>query len=429
MIEPIQIGILGLGVVGSGTVALLRQNQHEIEQKVGAPVVVRRIAVRDLHKRRAVEVDRSLLTKNPTEVVDDPQIQVICELIGGVSPAREYVLRAIRNGKHIVTANKELLAKEGHEIMAEAAARKLDFLFEGSVAGGIPIIQPMKNALAGNRVQEVKGIVNGTTNYILTRMTAENAEFHEVLAEAQALGYAEADPTSDVEGYDAQYKLAILSSIAFTARVPVQGVYVEGITRVEKRDIECARDLGYVIKLLAVAQRVGEDSIQARVHPALLPSHHPLASTNDVFNAVYLRGDAVGDLMFYGRGAGMMPTGSAVVGDIIDVCRNIRFGSTGRVACTCFEERSMLPIERIVTRYYLRMIVRDEPGALAAIANVLGENLVSIEQVVQRACGDSQAEIVWITHKVEEARLRAAVEGIARLPAVLSLRNWLRVES
>jgi homoserine dehydrogenase len=431
--ENINIGFLGLGVVGSGAVTLLEQNRASIERKVGSRVTIRRIAVRDLAKKRAVEVDRSIVTNNPIEVLDDPEIDIVCELIGGVSPAREYVLRALRNGKHVVSANKELIAKEGHQIIEEADKRHLDFQFEGAVGGGIPIIQPMRNALAGNQVQEMMGIVNGTTNYILTRMTLEGADFDEVLREAQAKGYAEADPSSDVGGFDAQYKIAILSSIAFNSRVHVPDVYVEGITHITKRDIDCARELGYVIKLLGIATRVGEDGMQVRVHPALLPTAHPLASTNDVYNAVYIRGDAVGDVMFYGRGAGMMPTGSAVVGDIVDVCRNIRFGSTGRVSSSCFEEKRMIPMDQVESKYYLRMLVDDRPRVLASIAGVLGDHEVSIESVVQKAvphniAESDQAEIIWVTHEVREANMRAALAEIKKLPAVSAVNNWLRVE-
>ena len=249
MKDTINIGILGLGVVGSGTVALLEQNQESIDQKVGGPVRNRKIAVRDLGKRRSINVDRSLVTNNPIEVLDDPEIDVICELIGGVSPAREYVQRALQNGKHVISANKELIAKEGHLLIAEADRLKLDFQFEGAVGGGIPIIQPMRNGLSGNKIREMMGIVNGTTNYILTRMTLEGAEFETVLREAQSLGYAEADPTSDVGGFDAQYKIAILSSIAFNSRVNVADVYVEGITHITGRDIECARDICVILRV------------------------------------------------------------------------------------------------------------------------------------------------------------------------------------
>ena len=426
--ETINIGILGLGTVGSGTVALLQQNRAEIERKIGARIHIRKIAVRDLHKKRQVEVDRGLLTNNPHEVLDDPSIDIVCELIGGVSPAKEYVLRALTNGKHVVSANKELIAKDGHDVMEEAGRRRLDFQFEGSVGGGIPIIQPMKNGLGGNKVQELMGIVNGTTNYILTRMTQEGADFQEVLADAQARGYAEADPSSDVDGFDAQYKVAILSSIAFTSRVQVPDVYVEGITHITALDIERARELGYVIKLVAMAERIGDEAMQVRVHPALLPITHPLASVNDVFNAIYLRGDAVGDVMFYGRGAGMMPTGSAVVGDIMDVCRNILHDSGARIQCTCYDKKKMLPMEAVETKYYIRMNVEDRPKVLASIAGVLGDNNVSIESVVQKTTGESHAEIIWVTHKTRESDLRNALAQIKQLPAVSSVDNWLRVE-
>lgn len=427
MKETINIGILGLGVVGSGTVKVLRENRALIERKLGANLHVRRIAVRDLHKKRAVEVDRALLTNDPFEVLDDPSIDVICELIGGVSPAKEFVLKALANGKHVVSANKELIAKEGHDVMEEAGRRSLDFQFEGSVGGGIPIIQPMKNALGGNKVEEVVGIVNGTTNYILTQMTLHGTDFEDALREAQARGYAEADPTSDVEGFDAQYKIAILSSIAFTSRVHVNDVYVEGITRIGKRDIQRAHELGYVIKLVGIGVRVGEDAMQVRVHPALLQESHPLASTHDVNNAIFVRGDAVGDVMFYGPGAGMMPTGSAVVGDIMDVCRNILHGSTGRIACTCFEQKKMLPMDSVETKYFIRMTVSDRPKVLASIAGVLGDHEVSIESVVQTALSNDQAEIIWVTHHVRESNLRASLDDIRRLPVVSAIDNWLRV--
>jgi homoserine dehydrogenase len=426
--DTIRIGILGLGVVGSGTVALLQKNRVSIEKKIGAKIEITKIAVRDLNKKRLVTVDRGLLTNHCEEVLDNPENDLICELIGGVSPAKEYVLHALRNGKHVVTANKELIAKEGHDLLHEAMSRRLDFQFEGSVGGGIPIIQPMKNALGGNEIQEIMGIVNGTTNYILTRMTHEGAEFNDVLEDAKAKGYAETDPSSDIEGYDAQYKIAILSSIAFTSQVNVNDVYVEGITHITRRDIQCAQELGYTIKLLGIANRIGEDQMQVRVHPTLLPSEHPLASTHDVYNAIFVRGDAVGDVMFYGRGAGMMPTGSAVVGDIMDVGRNILFGSTGRISCTCFQQRRMASMDLVETKYYIRMIVIDRPKVLSAIAGVLGDHQVSIESVVQKAHLDENAEIIWVTHKTKEKNLRSALESIRELPVVLSIENFLRVE-
>ena len=426
--DRIEIGILGLGVVGSGTVDLLEKNRAEIERKIGIPYHIKRIAVRDIEKRRSVTVERSLLTTNAFEVLDDPDIDIVCELIGGVEPAKDFVLRALQNGKHVVTANKEMIAKEGHALMELASVKQLDFQFEGSVAGGIPIIQPMKNALSGNQVQEVLGIINGTTNYILTKMSQEHASFDDVLREAQAHGYAEVDPTSDIEGYDAQYKIAILGSIAFTSRVPVNEVYVEGITKIAAADIACAEELGYTIKLVGVARRVGEDRMQVRVHPALLAKSHPLAATNDVYNAILIKGDPVGDVMFYGRGAGSGPTGSAVVGDIMDVCRNLQFGSTGRIACTCFGHKTMQPIEEVVTRHYLRMTVADRPKVLAAIATVLGEFEISIESVVQKATHDGHAEIVWVTHEAPGRNIAGALKQIGALEVVTTISNWIRVE-
>jgi homoserine dehydrogenase len=297
------------------------------------------------------------------------------------------------------------------------------------VAGGIPIIQPMKNALAGNRVTEVMGIINGTTNYILTKMSQEHIDFQEVLREAQAHGYAEADPTSDIEGFDAQYKIAILASIAFTSRVSLSDIHVEGITKIEAADIESARELGYVVKLVGIARRVEGDRMQVRVHPTLLPQAHPLASTNGVYNAVLVRGETVGDVMFYGRGAGSGPTGSAVVGDIMDVCRNLRYGSTGRVSCTCFEHKRMQPIDEVETRHYLRMTVQDKPKVLAAIATVLGNNGISIESVVQKATHSGLAEIVWVTHEATGRQVTQALAEIKGLSVVLDVANWLRVEA
>ena len=339
----INIGILGLGVVGSGTVRVLTENAEDIARKVGVPVVVKRIAVRDRTKARDVEVDPALLTERPEDVTDDPEIDILCELIGGVDPAHGLVLRAIRSGKNIVTANKEMMAKAGHDLLHEAENRDLDFSFEGSVGGGIPIIQPLKQALAANKFSQIMGIVNGTTNYILSKMTAEDADFADVLAEAQGRGYAETDPTNDIEGYDAQYKTAILSSIAFTSRVdPATTSTWKASTQIAKRDIEVAKDLGYVIKLVGIGSDLGDALSDPRVIPVLLPKSHPLASVNDVYNAVYLKGNAVGDVMFYGRGAGSLPTGSAVVGDIIEIARNIRRGATGRLGCTCYDHKPAL---------------------------------------------------------------------------------------
>lgn len=426
--DRVEIGVLGLGVVGSGTVDLLQRNRADIERKIGLPFHIKRIAVRNLNKKRAVEVDHGLLTTDAYEILDDPDIDIVCELIGGVEPAKTFVMRALQNGKQVVTANKEMLAKEGADLMELAGKRGLDFQFEGSVGGGIPIIQPMKNALGGNKVQEVMGIINGTTNYILTKMTQEKANFDEVLAEAQAHGYAEVDPTSDIEGFDAQYKIAILSSIAFTSRINVNDVYVEGITKVSARDIEFADELGYVIKLVGIGKRVDDNRVQVRVHPTLLRKDHPLAATNDVYNAVFVKADSVGDVMFYGRGAGSGPTGSAVVGDIMDVCRNLRFGSTGRISCTCYDRKEVVPIEEVVSRHYLRMIVKDQPGVLANTARVFGEFDINIEAMVQKAPPGTETVIIWLMHETPSSSIMQALEEIRKLPQVVEVSNWMRVE-
>lgn len=426
--REIQIGILGLGVVGSGTVKILQDSAEVISQRVGARLVIKKIAVRDLHKSREVVVAQELLTDNPFEILDDPEIEIVAELVGGVDPCHGYLLRAIQSGKNIVTANKELMAKSGHDLLTAAEAAKKDFFLEGSVAGGIPILAALKESLAANNVREVMGIVNGTTNYILTRMTEEGADFSTVLTDAQRLGYAEADPTSDVDGHDAAYKLAILSSLAFNSVVAEESVGRQGIRHIQARDIAVARELGYRIKLIANAQCHADGSIHTRVHPALLPTAHPLASVNGVFNAVLVRGDAVGEVMFYGRGAGSLPTGSAVVGDLIACARNILAGATGRVGNTAYTKRPIRPSEAIESKFYVRLHALDKPKVLASIANVYGDFDVSIESVVQRALPGEEAEIVWVTHKSREHYLLGALDVISRLPAVSKVYNWIRVE-
>lgn len=425
--DLITIGFLGMGTVGSGALKILQDNRASIEQKIGAQIRVKKIAVAHLTKPRPPWVDRSLLTDRPEEVLEDPEIDIVVETIGGLEPAKSYMLRAIRNRKSVVTANKEVIARDGHELLMEAARQRVDFFFEGAVAGGIPIIRPLKIDLAGNRIERIIGIVNGTTNYILTKMTYEGRDFQDVLQEAQKLGYAEADPTYDIDGYDAAYKLAILASVAFQSQVPVDQVYHEGIRKVSARDIRYAQELGYVIKLLAIAKQ-SERGMELRVHPALVHARHPLSAVNDVFNALFIHGDAIGDVMFYGRGAGSLPTGSAVVGDIIDICKNLQFNSLSRISCTCFESKTVVPIEEVVTRYYIRMVVADQPGVLAQTAGVFGRYQVSIASVVQKEASEGDAEIVWITHPAKEANMQTALREIAELPVVREISTLIRVE-
>jgi len=424
--EVVRIGFLGAGTVGTGALALLARNAASIAQKVGCPLEVVRVADLDWDRPRPVDIPEAKRTTDASQVLEDPSIDIVVEVIGGVQPALSFVLRALANGKSVVTTNKELIAKHGKEILEEAGKRSLDVCFEGAVGGGIPIIRPLKQCLAGNRIQRILGIVNGTTNFILTEMSRGGKGFPEVLAEAQAKGYAEANPADDVEGVDASYKLAILASIAFTSRVDLADVYREGITHIGAADMEYARELGYVIKLLAIGVDTPQ-GLELRVHPALLPSSHPLAAVNDVYNAIFVEGDGVGRVMFYGRGAGADPTGSAVVGDLVDIARNLLRGATGRVSCTCFLDRPVKDMAQVQSEFYLRMQVVDRPGVLAKIATVFGEELVSLQSVVQRASYGDHAEIVWITHRVAEGNLVRSVERIGRLPEVVEISSKLRV--
>ena len=423
----VHVGLLGMGTVGTGVVKILTNNAHDILQKVGMPVNIKRIMVRQLDKSRDVDCNAEFTT-NIDDIIDDKEIDIVVELIGGTQPAKDYILRALRAGKHVITANKDVVAKFGHEILLVAEENKVDFLFEASVAGGIPIIRPLKQCLAANKISEVVGIINGTTNYMLTKMTNEGLDFDSVLAEAQAKGYAEADPTADVGGLDAARKIAILASIAFNSRVTIDDVYVEGITNISKADIGYAKEFGYVIKLLGIAKD-DEQGIDVRVHPAFIPVTHPLASVNDVFNAIYIKGDAVGETMFYGRGAGQMPTASAVVADIIDVARNIKHHSNGRILCTCFEEKSFCPVEQTESPYYIRLLVDDKPGVLAAIAGAFGAQLVSLHSVIQKSKVTNCAELVLITNQVVDSNLRLAINTLQSLPVVNKVCNVIRVEA
>jgi homoserine dehydrogenase len=423
----IKVGLLGLGNVGCGTVRALEENREAIERKIGARLVIQKICVLHPEKPRPISFDRSLLTTDASAIVDDPEIDIVAELMGGLEPARTYIDRALRNGKNIVTANKELLAKHGHELLQAAAERDLDLSFEGSVAGGIPIIQAMRISLAANRIHELMGILNGTTNYILTRMSTDGSDYETALVEAQAKGYAEADPTDDVDGYDAAYKLSILASLAFQSRIDLSSVYFEGIRKIGHQDIAFAKELGFVIKLVGIARET-EGRLQLRVHPVMLPSRHPLAAVNDVFNAIYVRGNAVGEVMFYGRGAGMMPTGSAVLADIMETARNLRCKATGRVSWDSFEERPTQDITEIRSNYYVRMQCQDRPKVLASVASVFGDFDVSIESVVQKRGTGESAEVVWVTHETTEGDIRKALGVVAQLPVVREISNWIRVE-
>lgn len=427
MNKKINVALLGFGTVGSGVIKILNTNGANFEPKIGASVNVKTILVRNPQKVRDVEFNGKIIT-DFSDIINDPEIDIVVEVMGGEEPAKDYILQALRAGKHVVTANKDVIAKYGKELFTAAEESGVDLMFEASVGGGIPIIRPLKQCLAANDISEVMGIVNGTTNYMLTKMTNEQMDFKDVLAEAQARGYAEADPTADIGGFDAARKIAILSSIAFGTRVSLDDVYVEGIARISKQDIEYAAELGYVIKLLAIA-RDTESGIDVRVHPAFIPANQPLATVNDVFNAIYVRGNAVGETMFYGRGAGQMPTASAVTADIIDVARNIMHKVNGRILCTCFNKKPLCNINNTKSEYYIRILVDDKPGVLAAIAGAFGAQQVSLNSVIQKRKVNNCAEIVLITYNVSEANIRLAIDTIRGMSVVNEVKNLIRVVS
>lgn len=422
----IHAALLGLGTVGTGVYKVLKSQEEEMEQKIGAAVAIKKILVRNLKKAAAKLQEPELLTDSWQEILEDESIDIIIEVMGGIHPAKEYITAALRAGKHVVTANKDLVASFGGELLDCAAEHHCDFLFEASVAGGIPIIRPLKQCLAGNHISEVVGIVNGTTNFILTKMTQEHMEFADALALATRLGYAEADPTADIQGYDAGRKVAIMASIAFNSRVTFEDVSTEGITHISSKDIRYAKELGCVIKLLGVAKNA-ENGIEVKVQPMLVPEGHPLASVNDSFNAVFVHGDAVDDAMFYGRGAGELPTASAIVGDVFDIVRNILFQCTGRISCTCYKELPIKKQEETESRFFLRLHVDDKPGVLAGIASVLGNYKVSIAQMIQKHRKEDFAEIVVVTSEVREGNFHDAMLIIEGMEAVHKISSVIRV--
>lgn len=422
----IHAALLGLGTVGTGVYKVLKSQEEEMEQKIGAAVAIKKILVRNLKKAAAKLQEPELLTDSWQEILEDESIDIIIEVMGGIHPTKEYITAALRAGKHVVTANKDLVASFGGELLDCAAEHHCDFLFEASVAGGIPIIRPLKQCLAGNHISEVVGIVNGTTNFILTKMTQEHMEFADALALATRLGYAEADPTADIQGYDAGRKVAIMASIAFNSRVTFEDVSTEGITHISSKDIRYAKELGCVIKLLGVAKNA-ENGIEVKVQPMLVPEGHPLASVNDSFNAVFVHGDAVDDAMFYGRGAGELPTASAIVGDVFDIVRNILFQCTGRISCTCYKELPIKKQEETESRFFLRLHVDDKPGVLAGIASVLGNYKVSIAQMIQKHRKEDFAEIVVVTSEVREGNFHDAMLIIEGMEAVHKISSVIRV--
>lgn len=424
-IRDVKVALLGSGTVGTGVYKLIQRQKEEMPYKIGANLSVAKVLVRDKSKKRD-GIDSALLTDQWEDILLDDEIQIVVEVMGGIEPARTYIMDALKAGKHVVTANKDLIAAYGKELLDQAEENGCDLLFEASVAGGIPILRPLKQCLAGNYLTEVMGIVNGTTNFILTKMSQEGMEFDEALALATEQGYAEADPTADIEGYDAGRKVAIMASIAFNSRVTFEDVHTEGITNITAKDIQYAKEMGCDIKLLGVAKNT-ETGIEVRVHPMLIPSSHPLATVNDAFNAVFVHGDAVDDAMFYGRGAGELPTASAVMGDIIDVARNIQFHCNGRIHCTCYKNIPIKKITEIESKYFMRMLVEDKPGVLAKIADTLGKSNVSIAQVVQKNKIGGYAELVVITHLVLEQNFADALVNIRNMDTTREISTVIRV--
>lgn len=431
--KEINVGLLGCGIVGTGVVRLLRDNSSILDEKLGARLTLKRIAVRDTGKNRGIQVPPGVLTGDFRQVLADPDISIIIELIGGCTPAREYVLEAIGNGKHVVTANKALLAVHGKELYEAAARNGVEIRYEAAVAGGIPVLSAIKGNMAANRFSSVLGILNGTCNYILTKMTEEGADFAAALRKAQELGYAEADPTFDIEGTDTAHKLSILISLCFGTWVAFRDIHVEGISSLTALDVDFADRLGYRIKLLAIGKRDG-DRVEARVHPAMVPMADPLAGISGVFNAVRLTGNYVGTVMFYGRGAGMEPTASAVVGDLMAIARNMLVGVGRRTAPLGFLDENITivpikPMTETICKYYLRFSVVDRPGILAKIAGALGEYGISIKSALQTArSGGEAVPLVIVTHEAPEVAVERALENIGMLGITAEPPQLIRIE-
>ena len=422
--KNIYIGMLGCGVVGSQVAALLEKNNAELSTRAGAKLVLKKIAVRDIKSARE-GINSALFTSDAQSVINDPEIDIIIEVMGGIDPARELILSAIKNGKSVVTANKALLATHGADLFTAADNKGVDLYYEAAVAGAIPIIRPMRESLVGDQITRVMGIVNGTTNYILTKMDEEGRAFADVLKEAQSLGYAEADPTADVEGMDAASKAAIIAGLAFHSRVSVDDVYREGISSITADDVAVAKTMNHVIKLLAIAELTSDDRISVRVHPTLIPRSHPLAAVRDAFNAVFVEAKSAGQLMFYGRGAGGAPTASAILGDVVAVARHRISDSVGPRESD-YADRAIAPIGDTKTQFLIRLNVADKPGVLAAIAQVFAKEAVSIQTVRQSGRGND-AELIVVSHGATEAALSSTVGALSKMDIVTKVESVLRV--
>jgi len=427
--KKVKIALLGLGNVGRGVWMILNSNKEEIMKRCGYEVEVAKVLVRDRNKPRGVEIPDELITTDFNDILNDDTIKIVVEVMGGIEPARDYMIKCMDKKKHIVTANKMLLATGGDELFEKADEKGIMFNYEASVAGGIPIIKGIDESLTANKIETLYGIVNGTTNYILGKMELEDADFSDALKEAQEKGYAEADPTSDIEGFDAQYKLAILASLAFGSKIDVKNVYREGITSIEAVDMKYAKEFKMAIKLLAIAKEIN-GKIELRVHPTMIPKKHPLANVYDSYNAVFIKGNAVGDVMFYGRGAGDLPTGSAVVSDIVSIVRsNVDTENPNPVVKNNLWKREILDMGDVESKFYIRATVKDESGVLGEITAILGRHNVSIRSVIQK--GDEEAgqvTIVLVTHRTNEAQVNSAIKEITDLKSVDKIDNIIRIE-
>lgn len=426
--KKVNIALLGFGNVGQGVWKILNTNKNEILLKCGYDVEVKKILVRDRNKPRNINAPQELITTNIEDILYDESIKIVVELMGGSQPAIEYMIKAMECKKNIVTANKLALAIEGQSLFETAQKEEVLFYYEASVGGGIPIIREINESLAANKIEKIVGIINGTTNYILTKMSSEGMDFEDALKEAQAKGYAEADPTSDIEGYDAAYKLSIMASLSFGTKVDFRSIYREGISKIKADDIKYANKFGYAIKLLAIGKEVS-DKLELRVHPTMVPKTHPIANVNDVFNAIFIKGNAVGDLMLYGRGAGDLPTGSAVVGDIISILRNNVDVSAFTAIKKNLTSKEIQNSCENISGYYIRLDIKDQPGILGEVANILGMHNVSILTVSQDVNSDDSVSLILITHEALEGNIKKSLDNIKSLEKVNSIENVIRIES
>lgn len=426
--KPVKVGLLGLGTVGTGVVRIVEGHQDDLRSQVGSPIVIEKVLVKNITKERGVAVPREKLTEDPWEVIRNPEIDVIVEVMGGIEMTKQYLLEALERGKHIVTANKDLMALHGPEILAKAKENQCDVLYEASVAGGIPIIRTLIEGFSSDRILKIMGIVNGTTNFILTKMSQEGASYADVLKEAQELGYAEADPTSDVEGLDAARKMAILGTLGFRADVALEDVTVRGISQVSKEDILYAKRLGYEVKLLGIAERQ-DDHISLSVQPTMVRRSHPIASVNGVFNAVFVHGEAVGETMFYGAGAGEMPTATSVVSDLVAVVKNLKLGVNGQQVVVPYKEKKLKTDEQIAYKNFILLHVEDKAGVLAQITQIFAEYEVSLASVLQQPNPENpDAEIIIITHDASKASMDKVLKHFAQLDVIRRIKSVYRVE-